>query len=251
MRFDVERWLGSMDCSPATVRLRLSTAKGFFQWAVIDGLIRSDPTLGIRGPKKTRTVPRGLSNEQVTAVISVARDVRERLILILMVEEGLRSIEIAQLQLGDVEMASRTMIVTGKGGHTRALPLTESMVGALLTYFAERGRSAGSLILSYQRSYANPSDGITAKYVSRLAGNAFRRAQVDESGHALRHTFAHGMIEAGADLRDVQGALGHSSIVTTQVYLGFASVPQLRAFMGKREYGPAKVLVSDATLVDI
>jgi len=82
-RRDVEQWLGSMTCSSATKRLRLSSLKGFFQWCVIEGLVRSDPTLGIRGPKKVRSIPRGLADEDAERVIRGAVDARERVILVL------------------------------------------------------------------------------------------------------------------------------------------------------------------------
>ena len=237
-RRDIEQWLGHMECSPATVRLRLSTARGMFRWAVMEGYTKIDPTLGIRGPKKPRTVPRGLSQEHAEKLLAGALDARERLLLLLMLEEGLRAVEIARLQLGDVELAAGSMVVHGKGGHSRVLPITDAVTSAIETYVAERGKRSGFLLQSYQRSYANETDGLTAKYVARLAGNAFRRAEIPESGHALRHTCAHGMIDAGASIRDVQMALGHASMTTTQVYLGHADIAQLRNFMGRRARPP-------------
>lgn len=230
-RHDIEHWLGAMRVSSATQRLRLSTAKGFWRWAVIEGHTRRDPTLGIRGPKKPRSVPRGLSDEDAVKVLAAATDSRHRLLLILMLEEGLRAIEIARLQLGDIDMVDRSMVVTGKGGHSRALPVTGVTMDAIQNYLGERGRNSGSLLLSYQRSYANDGDGLTATYVAKLAADAFRRAGVHETGHALRHTFAHGLIDAGASLRDVQGALGHVSISTTQIYLPWTGMSELRHFM--------------------
>jgi site-specific recombinase XerD len=146
-------------------------------------------------------------------------------------EEGLRAIEVANLQMGDVDMATRTMVVTGKGGHSRVLPVTSTMMGALSSFLTERGKDSGALVQSYQRSYASDSDGLSAKVVARFAGEAIKRAGVNESGHVLRHTFAHRMIDAGADIRDVQMALGHASIVTTQVYLGYTALGDLRGFM--------------------
>lgn len=239
-RQDIERWLGAMKCKPATKRLRLSTTRGMFQWAVIEGYAKVDPTLGIKGPKKPRSVPRGLSESAIDMLLTVAQDARERVMLILMLEEGLRAGEIAGLQLGDVDLIGRYMVVTGKGGHSRPLPLTDLAAEAIEEYLLERGRCSGALLLSYQRSYANQGDGLTAKYVSRMAGNALRRAALRESGHVLRHTFAHSMIDAGASIRDVQVALGHASMTTTQVYLGRADVAQLRNFMGRRPTPPAE-----------
>lgn len=237
-RQDIERWMSGMSCSAATKRLRLSTTRGMFQWAVIEGYAKVDPTLGIKGPKKPRSVPRGLAEAAIEMLLSVAIDARERVMLTLMLEEGLRAGEIAGLEIGDVDLVSRSMVVTGKGGHSRPLPVTDLAAEAIEEYLLERGRRSGPLLLSYQRSYANEGDGLTAKYVSRMAGNALRRAALRESGHVLRHTFAHGMIDAGASIRDVQVALGHASMTTTQVYLGRADVAQLRNFMGRRPTPP-------------
>lgn len=235
-RRDIEMWLGHMSssCKGATIRLRLSTVRGMFRWAVDEGLVQIDPTAGIHGPKKPRSVPRGLSSDAVRAILAVTVDARERLIVLLMLEEGLRAGEVARLEMGDLDPNDRTMIVTGKGGHSRVLPITDACSDAIAAYLSERGRHSGPLLHSYQRSYANPTEGLTARYVARLASDVIHRARVRESGHALRHTFAHDLIEAGASLRDVQAALGHASIATTQVYTGRADIGQLKRFMGKR-----------------
>jgi site-specific recombinase XerD len=78
------------------------------------------------------------------------------------------------------------------------------MMSTLQTYLAERGLHSSALLQSYQRGYASDDDGLTAKYVSRVACMAMHRAGVKKSGHALRHTFAHRMIDAGASTRVVQ-----------------------------------------------
>lgn len=233
-RRDIERWLGRMDCAPATIRLRLSAAKGMWKWAISEGHVNHDPTMTISGPKKTRSVARGLTDQQVEQVLAAAMDAREQLLLLLMLDEGLRAIEISRLQFDDVDQAAGTLVATGKGGHSRVLPLADTVATALGAYLAERGNEKGALLQSRQEGYGALDGRLNPKYVARLASKAFQRAGVDETGHALRHTFARGLIDAGADLRVVQGALGHSSIATTQVYLPFADVAKLRTFVGKR-----------------
>ncbi len=151
--------------------------------------------------------------------------------MLLMRREGLRAVEVANLELADIDPDERSMIVTGKGGHQRALPIVAEVWSAIESYLAERGTFDGHLIQAYRQSYANIDDGVTAPYVVRLVGDAFRRAGVRASGHALRHTFATELLKNGANLRDVQTALGHVSISTTQIYLGFTVVGDLRALM--------------------
>ncbi len=231
---NLDVWIKGManrQVAAATIRLRIGTVKGFFRWAVLEGHAKKDPTIGLRLPKPVRTVPRSLSDDQIALALERCVDARERLIVLLMREEGLRAIEVANLQMGDIDMAARTMVVKGKGGHSRVLPVTSTMMGALSSFLTERGRDSGALIQSYQRSYASDNDGLSAKVVARFASEAIKRSGVKESGHALRHTFAHRMIDAGASIRDVQLALGHASIVTTQVYLGHAALGDLRGFM--------------------
>ncbi len=233
-REHVEAYLKSINrCAPATIRLRLGTLKGLWRWAILNGHAKTDPTLGLRGPKLPRYLPRGLKDEQVAQALAGALDDRERLILLLMVGEGMRAVEVARLQLGDVDFEERTLIARGKGGHERILPITDEVWESIGTYLAGRGRSGGHLLQSYQQSYANPGDGLTAEVVASLAGKALRRVGVRSGGHALRHTFAARLIRAGASLRDVQVALGHASIVTTQVYTPLTAVPDLRRLMGQ------------------
>jgi integrase/recombinase XerD len=175
---------------------------------VIEDYIKKDPTLTLRQPKLPRQLPRGIKDERVAAVLEACQDNRERLIVLLMRREGLRAIECANLEMADIDSDEHSMIVRGKGGHERALPIVDEVWSAIETYLAERGTFDGHLLQSYLPSYGNPDDGITPPRVVRLVGDAFRRAGVRASGHALRHTFATDLLKNGANLRDVQTALG-------------------------------------------
>ena len=107
-------------------------------------------------------------------------------------------------------------------------------------YLEVRGPSAGHLNRSYQRSYAAEHDGVTEKYVARLVGNAFRRgARSTASGHALRHTFATGLLKRAANLHDIRGALGHVSLSTTEIYLPYVTAREPRGLMDAPDPPPA------------
>lgn len=236
-RGDLNTWMrgmGRRKLATATIRLRVGTVRGFFKWAVLEGLIKTDPTLALRLPRLPRELPRGLKDKQVRQLLDACADDRERLIVLLMRREGLRAVEVANLQLGDINEEDKSMIVRGKGGNERALPIVGEVWSLLQTHLATRGATAGHLLQSYQQSYAQPGDGLSAKYVARIVGDVFRRAGLRErgqSGHALRHTFANELIRNGGNLRDAQVALGHVSIATTQRYLGFTAVRELRGLM--------------------
>jgi site-specific recombinase XerD len=238
----VEAWLDATKMAPATARSRLSQVRGFCRWLIRRGHLDLDPTLDIEGPRPPRYVPRGLRSDAVGAALDACPDTRARLILMLMVEEGLRCAEVAALEVGDVDFDEQLMIVNGKGGHQRVLPLTDDTWGAIGEYLTEHPAYAGPLI----RSYNNPYRGIDASYVSTLVARWIRSAGVEATAHRLRHTAASDMLKSGAHLRDVQAALGHVSLSTTQRYLPW-TVGDLRTAMGGRHYGRAARPVDSAS----
>lgn len=228
----VEAWLTETRMGPATAGSRLSQVAGFCRWLVRHGVLPVDPTLDIEKPRTPRYVPRGLHGELVAAALGAAPDRRARLILLLMCQEGLRCCEVANLEIGDVDHADRVILVSGKGGHQRVLPVSDETWAALLAYLAEWPTRAGPLV----RSYNDPRRGIDASYVSTLAARWLRAAGVEATAHQLRHTAASDMLRSGAHLRDVQAALGHASLSTTQRYLPW-TVGDLRTAMAGRRYG--------------
>jgi len=169
--------------------------------------------------------------DQVEALLAQAVDNRERLMILLGCQEGLRVGEIASLQIGDIDFMDRSMTVIGKGDKERALPITDEAWSALLAYLAECPAHAGPLIRSQRR----PTRGISAQYISETIRATMVRAGVPATAHALRHTMATDMLTGGADLVLIQQALGHASLSTTQIYLG-RSVKDLRKAMAGRRY---------------
>lgn len=239
-RRHVERWLARPGLSPAYRRARLSALRGFCRWCVLNGHMTKDPTLGLKTPRVPKGLPRALSLEETGRVIDAAPDLRTRLICLLMVQEGLRRIEVARAQFADLDARKRTLRVRGKGGGgepTRTLPLSDETMSVLARYLAEQSVTSGPLI----RSHKHPDRGITASHASHLVLLAFRDSGVKayngdgKSAHALRHTAAQDMLDQGAELRQVQAALGHSTVKTTEVYLR-GEVAGLRDAMAGRSY---------------
>jgi integrase/recombinase XerC len=242
----LEAWLTGTKMAPATARTRLSQVRAFCQWLIRHGHLTTDPSSLVDGPRPPRYVPRGLKAAAVGGTLDVAPDARARVILLLMCQEGLRCGEVAGLELGDVDFEDQLMLVRGKGGHQRVLPLTDETWGAIAEYLTEHPAYAGPLI----RSYNDPYRGIDASYVSTLVARWIRSAGVEATAHALRHTAATDMLRSGAHLRDVQAALGHVSLSTTQRYLPW-TVGSLKEAMGGRKYGRAARPVEEAArLVD-
>lgn len=232
-RKHIERWIESRhDRSRATIRSQLSIVRQFCKWLVESGIRKTDPSLGVRGPRQPHYLPRGVDRAAVLATFDEAPDARAVLIICLEVQEGLRAKEVVGLELGDVDGNERQVLVRmTKGDVPRVLPISDETWSALGDYLAKYPAKAGPLI----RSYLNPAKGISAHYVSRLVSQWMHAAGVNDSGHALRHTAATDMLRAGAHIRDVQRALGHRSIMATQIYMPWL-VGDLRSAMGGRTY---------------
>jgi site-specific recombinase XerC len=231
---NVESWLLNKPMAGATGRSRLSQVRQFCRWLIHRGHLTADPTLGVEGPRTPRYVPRGLRGDAVGRALNTCPDARARLILLLMCQEGLRCLEVTSIELGDIDFDERLVLVNGKGGHQRVLPVSDETWSALAEYLTEHPARAGPLI----RSYVDPYRGIDPGYVSTLVARWLRAAGVEATAHALRHTAASDMLRSGAHLRDVQAALGHVSLSTTQRYLPWL-VGDLRTAMAGRKYrGP-------------
>jgi site-specific recombinase XerD len=231
----LQAWIDDMTCRPSTIKQRFFTIRQMFTYALHKRWVTALPTFEVKLPRETRRKPRALTYEQMTAIGNVLPDARARVIIALAVNEGLRRVEIANLQLGDIDFVDRIItVVTAKSKTTDELPLSDDTHGRLLTYLAERGRKAGALILSYQSGR-----GLTPQTIGRLAAQWMREAGVKGSAfdgvslHACRHTLAVTMLDRDADPTVIQRGLRHSNLQSTWTYLRvMRSVEELRKYMG-------------------
>lgn len=240
-RRHVERWLEVPGLSPAYRRGRFSALKGFCAWCVMNGHMPKDPTLGLKVPSVPQGLPRARPREDSALVLAHCPDLRTKVCALLMVQEGLRRAEVAKAQVADLCLRARTLSVRGKGGQgmvTRTVPVSDETCRTITAYMAEVGMTAGPLV----RSVKWPDRGISPARVGELVTAAMwdagvKRARGDGvSPHALRHSAAHDMIDAGADVLEVQQMLGHRSIQNTMIYLRGHVSPDLRKAAGGRSY---------------
>lgn len=234
---DIERWLERCgDYSPASRRALLSTVRGFLRWCERRKYVRHNPATDLKGPRQPRTLPRALSGGAASKVLASCPDARARLIWILMVQQGLRCVEISRLQFGDVDRFHGTLRVTGKGGHERVLPLMDETIGSLVEYLGEHPCVAGPLIRSYTSRRALGPGTISRLVSGWMVDSTVKSAPRDGvSAHCGRHTCASDMLLNDAHLRDVQAALGHAHISSTERYLPLV-VKGLNEAMGGRSY---------------
>jgi integrase/recombinase XerD len=223
----------------ATTRARhLSSLRQFFAFWVGEGRITIDPTDGIAGPKAQRALPKTLSVAEVDHLLETAKtiaqavtDTRERLralrthcLLELLYATGLRVSELVGLERKVVDADPRALIIKGKGGRERLVPLTATARAVLDSYLSlsDQGVSRPDVPRARWVFPAASAEGHLTrqafardlKDVAEAAGIAPDRV----SPHVLRHAFASHLLDRGADLRAVQQLLGHASITTTQIY---------------------------------
>jgi site-specific recombinase XerD len=230
----IAEWLASLHCARSTARNRFSAVKMFCHWLIRKGHLQADPTLHVKSPRQPRAVPRGLAPEVVRGLVRTLPDTRAMLIVVWMVQLGLRAVELTRLELGDIDFEQRSVRIVGKGGHQRLLPVTEEAWAVLVAYLFEYPPRAGVLI----RSFTEPWQGLKSATVVRLVSGWMRAAGVSATGHALRHSTATHLLRGDrpADVRDVQAILGHQSLTSTSVYLPHSDLRRLRQVLEGRRY---------------
>jgi len=206
--------------SRASVARRVSALRAFGRWLVRDGHIDADPASLVGAPKVEQKLPTHLDMKEVVGMIESADTStplgrRDRAILELFYASGLRLSELVGLDLEDVNLSGRVARVAGKGGKERIVPFNNSTVNAIKAYLKDRGEEEGDALFLNYRGTRLSTRGVD-RIVRRYAREAATRLGV--SPHALRHSFATHLLQAGADLRAIQELLGHERLSTTQRY---------------------------------
>jgi integrase/recombinase XerC len=208
----------------ATIHLKMSALRSLFKWLVRTGRVKQSPLAGLTLPKKMRKLPKFLTIQQVEALLEAPvkgkmKDGlsawRDKAILETLYSAGLRIHELVQLNDDDVDMLGEVARVRGKGKKERLAALGGPAIEALQKYLQLRARSTrGPLFVN------RFGDRLTARSVQRMLKKYLIAAGLDPSltPHKLRHSFATHMLDAGADLRNVQELLGHANLSTTQIY---------------------------------
>ena len=238
---DLRSWLAQMSeagAARSTIARRATSVRAFFRWAVRRGKLTSDPAIRLTSPKRSKSLPGVLRQDeagQLMQVAAVAADdadpvhLRDRAALELLYASGLRVGELVGLDIDDVDRERLVVRVLGKGNKERTVPFG-APAAAALSEWLDHGRpglvnqaSGAALFLGRRGARVDP------RTIRRSLQSLLRHvADAPElSPHGLRHSTATHMLEGGADLRLVQEMLGHASLATTQVYT-HVSVERLR-----------------------
>ncbi len=231
----IRAYLAALDgagLSARTVARRLSALRQYYRFLAGEGLRRDDPCLAIDSPKLGRPLPRVLDAGAAGRLAeaeggSEAETARLRAMIELLYGAGLRVSELVGLPLAAARRDSRVLIVRGKGGRERMVPLNPAARAALARYLELRPAFLPRDAKGARRPspWLFPSRGaaghLTRQRLGQLLKAAAAAAGLDPrrlSPHVLRHAFATHLLDGGADLRSVQQMLGHADIATTQIY---------------------------------
>lgn len=242
---DLRSWMAyeSRTHARSSMARKVVAVRGFFSWAHEHGAVTTNPAATLMTPKFPNALPDVLSEAQADKLLSFeeaaaegepgqaadAVTLRDRAILELLYATGIRVAELVGLNLNDIDLISRTVKVTGKGNKQRVVPFGVPAMHAIERWINE-GRPRMVSAKSGDAVFLGARGGRIDQRIAReVVHHAARAAGVpDISPHALRHSAATHLLDGGADLREVQEMLGHSSLKTTQRYT-HVSIEQLKA----------------------
>ncbi|MEZ5176100.1 MAG: tyrosine recombinase [Acidimicrobiia bacterium] len=212
--------------SESSIARKFASIRSYYRYLVTEGIRENDPSAAIGVPTRGSSLPKALTVEEVAAVIAAPGDTtplacRDTAMLEFLYATGCRVSELTATDLHDVDLETRTVIVTGKGNKQRLVPLGSYAVDAIARWLPHRmdlrrpGVDPGALLLTVR------GNRMSRQSVWRSVKQHGTAAGIDPerlSPHVFRHSAATHMVEGGADLRTVQEILGHASLSTTQTY---------------------------------
>ena len=221
---------GAVALSAVSAARALIAVRGLHRFAAAEGLAELDVARAVRPPTPGRRLPKSLSIDEVLALLEAAGGdspadgpltLRNRALLELLYSTGARISEAVGLDVDDIDTEARSVLLRGKGGKQRLVPVGRPAVQALDAFLvrgrpelARRGRGTAAIFLNAR------GGRLSRQSAWQVLQDAAERAEITSgvSPHMLRHSFATHLLEGGADVRVVQELLGHASVTTTQIY---------------------------------
>jgi integrase/recombinase XerD len=210
--------------------------RGMHRFALRNGLLDVDVAATVRPPAPPRRLPKAISYDEVERLLDAAgyagtlSALRDRALLEVLYATGARISEAVGLAVDDIDLDARTVLLAGKGGKQRRVPLGSYAARALEHYLVQARPTLAAAGSGSPRVFLNLRGGpLSRQSAWIILKTAAERAGISAaiSPHTLRHSFATHLMEGGADVRVVQELLGHSSVTTTQIYT-LVTVDRLR-----------------------
>ncbi len=221
---------GAAPLSAVSAARALIAVRGLHRFAAAEGVTELDVARAVKPPTPSRRLPKSLTVDEVLALLEGAGgdseadgplSLRNRALLELLYSTGARISEAVGLDIDDIDTHARSVLLRGKGGKQRLVPIGRPAVTALDAYLvrgrselARRGKGTPAIFLNAR------GGRLSRQSAWQVLQDAAERAGITAavSPHTLRHSFATHLLDGGADVRVVQELLGHASVTTTQIY---------------------------------
>ncbi|MAJ43962.1 MAG: site-specific tyrosine recombinase XerD [Candidatus Marinimicrobia bacterium] len=204
----------------------ISSIKSYHQYLVNEEIVKENPSEKINTPKLSKTYPEILTVNEIKKIFnsidySKKFVLRDLAIIKLLYSSGLRVSELIEMKLTDIRWEENFIIVTGKGSKERYVPINNSALISINNYLknlrpslASKKTSKGYLFLNYR------GNKLTRMSIWNIVQILAKESNINKkiSPHTFRHSFATHLVQGGADLRALQEMLGHTDIITTQIY---------------------------------
>ena len=230
-RLTIRLWLGELSedgLAKSSIARKVAALRSFFKYCFKRGHIEKNPAHLLIVPKKDKTLPKTVTQSDLERLmdavdITTPKGLQDRTILEVFYGTGIRVSELVGLNITDVDIRSKQIIVHGKGNKERVIPLGDSAVNIIKDFLKQRtqlygdrtnsdARKALFIAASGQRMYDRAVRYMVERYLKQHS------EVTQKSPHVLRHSFATHMLDNGADIRIIKEFLGHSNLAATQVY---------------------------------
>lgn len=218
-------WLMDQNITPRSVGRKLSALRTFYKYLVKIEVIASSPVAMVSKPKTSKPLPSFVKQSDMDMLLDETDEesddfvsVRDRLILDVLYQTGMRRAELLQLKDSDVDVSARTIKVNGKRNKQRIIPYGAKLHDSIKRYIEIRNKEvSGNIEALFVRETGEP---LYPMMVYRIVKSSLAKISTLSklSPHVLRHTFASAMLNNGAEMDSVKELLGHASLTSTQVY---------------------------------
>lgn len=228
--------LAEIKNQPITIRRKMTSLRGYFTYLENEKMIQDNPTRNLAMPKVTIKEPSYLTENESRKILQAARkekskfQQRDEIIIVLLAELGIRLNELANLNVGDINVKEKTINVKRKGGNEQVLPVNQKLNALLRVFVKNREIDEPLLVSNFKRRMSNRRVALTVQKYIKLA----KIEKPNVSCHSLRHGFCVRLLEKGVDLKTIQVLAGHSSLMTTERYLHVAKT-RLRKEVAKAQ----------------